>query len=101
MERAKKGIEFEVSRAYFKVEEAKTRVELAQAALKEAQESLRIVEKRYRNGISSITELLDTQTALNAARSNYVKALSDYKISLVNLLHAQGILSEKYSELSE
>jgi len=101
MERAKKGIEFEVSRAYFKVEEAKTRVELAQAALKEAQESLRIVEKRYRNGISSITELLDTQTALNAARSNYVKALSDYRISLVNLLYAQGILSEKYSELSE
>ncbi len=101
IERAKKGIEFDVSRAYFKVEEAKKRVELAQAALKEAQESLRIVEKRYKNGISTITELLDTQTALNLARSNYVKALSDYRISLVRLLYAQGVLSEKYYELSE
>jgi len=100
IERAKKGIEFEVSRAFFKVEEAKKRVELAQASLEEAQESLRIVDKRYRNGLASITELLDTQTALNAARTNYVKALSDYRISLIKLLYAQGVLSKRYEELS-
>ncbi|WP_457679467.1 TolC family protein [Thermovibrio sp.] len=99
-ERAKKGIAFEVSQAYYDFISARKRVELASAALKSAQESLRIVEKRYRNGVATMTELLDTQTALNSARSAYVSALSAYRMAVAKVYYATGILPKKYKDLT-
>jgi outer membrane protein TolC len=98
-EQAKKGIAFEVSKAYYEFLSARKRVELARAALSSAQESLRIVEKRYRNGVANITELLDTQTALNQARSNFVAALSAYRMAVASIYHATGELPTRYREL--
>jgi outer membrane protein TolC len=100
-ERAKKGIAFEVSKAYYEFVSAQKRVELAKAALKSAQESLRIVEKRYRNGVANITELLDTQTALNQARSNFIAALSNYLTSVAKIYYATGTLPNRYRELTQ
>jgi len=100
-ERAKKGIAFEVSRAYYDFLSARKRVELARAAISSAQESLRIVEKRYRNGLATMTELLDTQTALNQARSNYVAALSAYRQAVAEVYYAAGILPKRYHDLVE
>ncbi len=98
-ERAEKGIAFEVSRAYYNFLSAKKRVDLARAALKAAEESLRIVEKRYRNGVANITELLDTQTALNRARSSFVAALSAYRLAVAEIYYAAGLLPKNYSQL--
>ena len=98
-ERAKKGIAFQVSKAYYDFLQAKKRVELSAAAIKEAKESLRIVEKRYVNGLATITELLDTQTALNQARSNYIAALSSYKLAIAEIYYAAGIIDKLYPEL--
>ncbi len=100
-EKAKKGIAFEVSRAYYNFISAEKRIELAEAALKSAQESLRIVEKRFKNGLATITELLDTQTALNQARTNYVAALSAYRLAVAEIYYAAGILDKRYQELSQ
>ncbi|WP_456455335.1 TolC family protein [Thermovibrio sp.] len=99
-ERAEKGIAFEVSRAYYNFLSAKKRVDLARAALKAAEESLRIVEKRYRNGVANITELLDTQTALNRARSSFVAALSAYRLAVAQIYHATGLLPKNYEQLA-
>ncbi len=98
-ERAEKGIAFEVSRAYYNFLSAKKRVDLAKAALKAAKESLRIVEKRYRNGVANITELLDTQTALNRARSSFVAALSAYRLSVAEIYYTTGLLPKNYLQL--
>jgi len=99
-EQAEKGIAFEVSQAYYDFTSAKKRVELARAALESAQESLRIVEKRYRNGVATITELLDTQTALNQARSSFVAALSAYRQAVAKIYYATGELPKKYPQLT-
>ncbi|SMO75450.1 Outer membrane protein TolC [Balnearium lithotrophicum] len=100
-EQVKKGIAFQVSKAYYDFLSAKKRVELARSAIKSAQETLRIVEKRYKNGLATITELLDTQTALNSARSNYVSALSNYRQAVAKVYYETGILRSRYSELTE
>ncbi|SMP08154.1 Outer membrane protein TolC [Desulfurobacterium pacificum] len=100
-ERAEKGIAFEVSRAYYNFLQAEKRVELSAAAIKSAEESLRIMEKRYKNGLATITELLDTQTALNQARSNYVAALSAYRMAVADVYYTTGTIDKHYSELAE
>jgi len=99
-EQAEKGIAFEVSQAYYDFTSAKKRVELARAAVEAAQESLRIVEKRYKNGVATITELLDTQTALNQARSSFVAALSAYRQAVAKIYYTTGTLPRRYSELT-
>ena len=99
-EQAEKGIAFEVSQAYYDFTSAKKRVELARAAVEAAQESLRIVEKRYKNGVATITELLDTQTALNQARSSFVAALSAYRQAVAKIYYATGTLPQRYHELT-
>jgi outer membrane protein TolC len=98
-EQVKKGIMFEVSRAYYFLLEAKKRIELAESSRKSAEEALRIVEKRYKNGISTITELLDAQTFLNKARTEYVSALADYKKAVAELFFAVGIIDKRYQTL--
>ncbi len=100
-EQLKKGIAFQVSKAYYEFLAAKKRLELARASIESAQESLRIVEKRYKNGLATITELLDTQTALNAARSNYVSALSSYVMAVANVYYQAGVIKDRYRELTE
>lgn len=57
-----------------------------------AEEVYRVSETRYREGLAPITELLDAESSLRQAESNYVSILAQLKLAEIDLLHANGKL---------
>lgn len=88
----RKELRFNVYDAYLGVDESKKGLELARAALKSAEEGRRLVLKRYENSLSTMVDLLDVQTSLDAARADVVRKEGDYLTSIANLGFQSGTL---------
>ncbi|WP_317134317.1 TolC family protein [Flavobacterium agricola] len=50
------------------------------------------VENNYKNGLASLTDLLDAETAYADAQNNYTNAQLDYKLAEIQLIKAKGEL---------
>jgi outer membrane protein TolC len=90
--RADSAIELEVRKAYLDVRAAAQRVEVASAAAAEAQEAHRIVQNRHQAGLTTVTELLRSETALAAARTRRMAAIYEQRVAAAALEHAAGTL---------
>jgi outer membrane protein TolC len=88
----KKEIAFNIYDAYLGVGEARDGLSLARAALMSAEEGLRIVNVRYENSLSSMIELLDMQTGLDASRAGVVEKESAYKSAAADLWFQSGTI---------
>lgn len=97
-QRAESGIRLEVRKAYLDLKATKERLEVAQAAVVMAEESHRIIQNRYENGLTTVTELLRSETALDAARMRRLAAVHDQRVATATLLAAAAALN-KDSEL--
>ncbi|MBI5905171.1 MAG: TolC family protein [Deltaproteobacteria bacterium] len=81
---------FEAARAALGVREAGLRAEIARAALASAEEGVRLLKSRYENQLGRMADLLDAQTALDAARAEWVRAENDVRLSRAQRLYASG-----------
>ncbi len=86
----KDGALFEVRKAYNDLREAKKRMDVESAAVSEGRESLRIITKRFGAGMAKSLDVIDADTALTRARTNYVSALYDYNVAQAALRLATG-----------
>lgn len=86
----KEGIELEIRVAYLGIEEAKKLVESQKENIVQAEEALSIVEERYKQGLATSLEVMDTQLALTQAKTNWLQSLSDYLITRARLEKALG-----------
>lgn len=93
-------VRLQVRRAYADFTSAGQRIEVAEAAVSSAEESLRITKDRYEAGLSNVTDLLRTETALLEARTRRLAAVYDQRLAAVNLALAAGTLSEKSEALN-
>lgn len=83
---------FQVTRAHLAAREAGLRVEIARSAAAAAEEGTRLIQARYENQLARIVDLLDAQSALDAARADLVKAENDLRQSRAELLFSSGAL---------
>jgi outer membrane protein TolC len=97
---ASSQIRLQVRRAYADFRSAAERIAVAQAAVSMAEESLRITKNRYDSGLSNVTDLLRTETALLEARNRRLAAIYDQRLAAVNLELAAGTLSDKSEVLN-
>ena len=67
------AVRLEVRRAAADVRASGQRIEVAKAAVAEAEESLRITQNRYEAGMSNVTDLLRTETAVLESRTRSVR----------------------------
>jgi outer membrane protein TolC len=58
-----------------------------------ASESLRLITLRYRNGESTVLEVVDAQTTFAAANSAYQDGAVRYRVALANLQTLTGVLT--------
>ncbi|MFH0731274.1 MAG: TolC family protein [Pseudomonadota bacterium] len=89
------GIEVETRQAFYETASAGERIGVAETAVSLAEENRRIVSDRYQNGLLTIVELMDAETALQEARNNRCQALYDYRVSYVRLQLAAGVNGEQ------
>jgi len=87
-------IRLEVIRAYQHFVSARKRLELAAQTFKQAEETLRVVRDRYREGLTTITEVLRAQTALVRTRTNLVNARYENYVGYANLIIVSGGLTD-------
>ena len=88
-------VKHQVERAFLNLKTARKQVYVTQEAEEQAKEGLRIIERRYQQGLAIIVELLDAQTALKKARLNYLEALYQYRLAWTELLFESGVLGEE------
>lgn len=92
-EHADSAIRLQVRRAYADLRSANERIEVAKASVTEAEESLRITQNRYTAGMTNVTDLLRTETAVLEAQTRHVAAIHDQRVAAAMLELAAGTLN--------
>ncbi len=87
-------IRLEVVRARQQYISARERIEVASRAISQAVETLRIVQDRYQQGLTTITEVLRAETAVVRARLNIVAVRYEYYVGYANVLLTSGRLTD-------
>ncbi|WHF52154.1 TolC family protein [Chryseobacterium gotjawalense] len=86
-------IKLEVNRDYQNSEFAKKKIAVYEKAAAQANENYRVTKNKFDNGLATITELLDADTAQISANVNVVNAKADAALAYRKLLQTTGILT--------
>jgi len=86
------GIGYRIAEAYADVQEARANSALARQALETAEEGARLVRLRYTNGLATLADLLNTQTALEEARVSAVERENAVRTAQATLSFESGAI---------
>jgi outer membrane protein TolC len=84
------GVELEVRQAWQELTTARARQTSAHAALDSAREGLRVRELRFRQGLDTMLDLLDAETALREAETRELVARYDLALAAWRLHFVSG-----------
>ncbi len=90
LESLRNRISLEVWEAYLSVKEAHQRNLSSEIYYRDARENLRIAEGEYREGVGSMLDVIDAETALVTAEESYIDALVDFRIAMAELKRSVG-----------
>jgi len=76
--KAEEGLRIQLRSVESQMDEARKRIEAQQKSVGQAEKALQISQTRYKSGIGTQLELLDTQVAMTRAQTNYSQAIYDY-----------------------
>ena len=65
----KDGVTLEVTQNYLNVSQAKKKISIAELSVSQAEENLRVTGDKFKNGLSTSSELIDAETALIGAKN--------------------------------
>jgi outer membrane protein len=88
--KAEEGLKIQILQAQLKMEEARKRIAAQEKSIGEAEKALGIAQTRYKSGVGTQLELLDTQAALTRTQTNYAQAVYDFLIAQAEWQHAVG-----------
>lgn len=84
------ALHLEAKQAQLNLREAAARLDATGGAVAQAEESVKLTKDRYGAGLALLTQLLDAETALTAARQRRAAAEADYLIAQAALDRALG-----------
>jgi outer membrane protein TolC len=93
-------IRLEIVRAHQQYLTAQARLKVAERVISHATEALRIVQDRYHEGLTTITEVLRAETTLVRAQTNVLAARYDYYVGYASVLLMSGGLSDVQAFIS-
>jgi outer membrane protein TolC len=83
-----------VQESWLRRGEARASLKIADEALGVAEEGQRLVRLRYENSLATMVALLDSQAALNRARSERTRSAADLATAVAELHFSSGLLLE-------
>lgn len=90
--RIKDEVKLQVKNAHLHLKTAERNIETAHVSVGQAKENYRITDLQYKEQVTTSTEVLDAQTLLTQAQTNYYGALYHYNAALAELERAMGKL---------
>ena len=84
--------QLDIRSSFLSMREAEKRIDTSSVAVNQAEENYRIAEIRYQAGVGTNLDVLDSQSALNQAKTNYLKAMYDYNTNRSKLDKAMGVV---------
>ena len=90
LEKVKDTVRLDVKSEYLTLKAAYEAIGVARKAVISAEENFRISQERYKEQVATATEVLDAQTRLTQAKSNYTTAISVFNVEVARLIRAMG-----------
>ncbi len=90
LDNLERAIIVEVKSAFLMYLAAKEAIDAAEKNVGQAREAFNIIETRYKNGLATSLEVLDTELAYRQAQVNYLTALKNYNTALAEIYKAIG-----------
>jgi len=91
-EDTKLALDLEVRNAITQINNTLLTLDMQKENVQLAKDVLYNIENNYKNGLASLTDLLDAETAYADAQNNYTNAQLDYKLAEIQLIKAKGEL---------
>ncbi len=90
-QKLEEGLKVQVLQAQLKMEDATKRILAQGKSLSQADKALKIALTRYKSGVGTQLEIIDTETALTMAQTNYSQAIYDFLISKADWEYAVSV----------
>jgi len=90
-EQIKDSILLEVKTAFLTLKASEDGIRVAQKQVVSAEENFRISQERYKEQVATATEVLDAQTRLTEAKTNYTNAMVIFNLAKDSLIRAMGL----------
>ena len=90
-QKLEEGLKVQVLQAQLKMEDATKRILAQGKSLSQADKALKIALTRYKSGVGTQLEIIDTETALTMAQTNYSQAIYDFLISRADWEYAVSV----------
>ena len=84
-------IRLQVKQTYLANLENEVNIHTLRKAIRQAEENYRIFQERYKEQVTTSTDVLIAQTLLSRTQTNYYTALYDFKIAKAALFRAMGL----------
>ncbi|MGE5365094.1 MAG: TolC family protein [Bacteroidota bacterium] len=84
------NIEIEVYQNYLSLQRAAERIAVSKKSLEQSDENLRTLNDKYNHQLATSTDLIDAESLLLQAQTNYNTSLVDYQLALVRLQKSIG-----------
>jgi outer membrane protein len=88
------AITLDVTSNYLNMQRAAERISVAEQGVKQAEENYRVTTGRFKQGLTTNTEVLDAEVALLQAKTNFTQSLTDYELAEAGLTRAVGLEHE-------
>ncbi len=89
-QKAEEGLRLRIQSFELRMAEAKKRIEGQEKSLGQAQKAVQIAQTRFKSGVGTQLELMDTQVAMTRTQTNYAQAIYDYLVARAEWENAVG-----------
>ncbi|NMB80308.1 MAG: TolC family protein [Ignavibacteria bacterium] len=86
----KDGITLEVTQNYLSLTQTNKKIEIAKLIVSQAEENLRVTSQKFKNGLATSSDLIDAETALISAKTNYTTSIVDHELAKAKLEKSLG-----------